>query len=145
MLSDTVRLRCEEFRGIVDRESNWPFLTNALVLGVIARESAGNRDVRDGAAGEVGIMQVTPGAWTDYDRALQDPEIPTFDDTRTPEHNVRVGSWYLSNAIADMGSAREGLRAYNAGVYGARNNPTLSADYADWVLAAARSFGPVIA
>lgn len=145
MLHEMVRLRCEEFRAIVDREGSWPRLSIALVLGVIARESGGDGMVRDGSAGEVGIMQVTEAAYLDYYRATNDADIPTFDDARSHEHNVRVGSWYLSNAIAEMGSEREGLRAYNAGVFGARNNPNLSADYADWVLSAARAFGPVIA
>ena len=133
-LSPGVVQRVNEWRGIVTDQIGTRYgVTVALVLGLIARESGGKADVT-GGSGERGLCQVNLDAYTDYERATGDPYAATFDDVWIPEINVRVASWYLAEKIIDMGSVRDGLRAYNRGTAGASRDKTAGADYANWIL-----------
>ena len=108
----------------------------ALVKAVVWRES--DFEVRAiGAAGERGLMQVTPGAAQDWARILR---IRSFRETDLfdPRTNLEVGTWYLSRAIRrwqEDGADRPevfGLAEYNAGITRARrwaaSTPGLRAD-----------------
>ena len=107
-----------------------------LVKAVVWRES--DFEVRAvGAAGERGLMQVTPGAaqdWARIHRIRSFRETDLFD----PRTNLEVGTWYLSRAIRrwqEDGADRPevfGLAEYNAGITRARrwatSTPGLRAD-----------------
>ncbi len=136
---DTVVGWRRDAEGQADR---YPKLTPELVLAVIARESRGQSGAV-GSIGEIGLMQLTRGAWQDYQTATNDVETADFDSMAEGTLNLRVGAWYLSRMITLAGSTREGLRAYNAGLRRSRENVTISGDYADWVLSAAPTFGRV--
>ena len=96
----------------------------ALVKAVVWRES--DFEVRAvGNAGEIGLMQVTPGAaqdWARIHRIRSFRETDLFD----PRTNLEVGTWYLSRAIRrwrEDGADRPevfGLAEYNAGITRAR-------------------------
>lgn len=105
----------------------------ALVLAVIARESRGDANAI-GGVGEIGLMQLTRAAWTDYQMERNDPEANPFPDAvMDPKINIRVGSWFLRRKIEEMGSLYHGLRAYNCGTTGAKTSPTCGANYATWI------------
>ena len=107
-----------------------------LVKAVVWRES--DFEVRAvGNAGEIGLMQVTPGAaqdWARMHRIRSFRETDLFD----PRTNLEVGTWYLSRAIRrwrEDGADRPevfGLAEYNAGITRARrwaaSTPGLRAD-----------------
>ena len=96
----------------------------SLVKAVVWRES--DFEIRAvGAAGERGLMQVTPGAagdWARVHRIRSFRETDLFD----PKTNLAVGTWYLGRAIrrwAEEGADRPeifGLAEYNAGITRAR-------------------------
>lgn len=132
-VSNTVRARTLEWRELVSREAEWPHLRPSLILAVIARESGGAVEAV-GSAGEVGLMQVTKEAWQDYQLQRNDPEATLFPaDLQRASVNIRVGSWYLSQRIGEMGNEYDGLRAYNCGAAGARRNVACGAAYAKGV------------
>jgi soluble lytic murein transglycosylase len=107
-----------------------------LVKAVVWRES--DFEVRAvGNAGEIGLMQVTPGAARDWARVHR---IRSFreSDLYDPKTNLSVGTWYLARAVrrwAEDGADRPevfGLAEYNAGITRARRwaaqSPNLRAD-----------------
>lgn len=127
--------RVEEWRRDVEEETRG-FLRvfPSLVLAVIARESGGDPGATGDGGDSIGLMQIQQATWQDYQTATNDPETVVWPDSMLEGRlNIRVGSWTLDQRIDIMGSTFEGLRAYNAGVVGAKRNPTLSADYARWV------------
>jgi len=131
-LDSLTRSRVAQWTRIVERESRGQ-ATPSLVLAVIARESGGDANAH-GRAGELGLMQLTVGAWTDYARETGDPDASTFESVNASEINIRVGAWFLSRQIEATNSRFHGLRAYNCGLVGSRRNPTCGADYASWIL-----------
>ncbi len=88
-----------------------------LVWRVVRRESR-FRIMAVGAAGEVGLMQVTPGAALDWAAAnrVKAPEREALFD---PALNLQVGVWYLGRALRHWGDrdvpAVFALAEYNAG------------------------------
>jgi soluble lytic murein transglycosylase-like protein len=125
----------ERWRPTVDDESSdRPNVRTALILAVILRESRGEAGAA-GPTGDYGLMQITRPAWADYQTETGDLETVVFPDSMLdPRLNIRVGSWFLNRKIEEMGTVRDGLRAYNAGTAGARRDPSQSADYADSTL-----------
>ena len=132
-LAREVRENILQWRSLVEQEAERPGLSFSLVLAVIGKESAG-QDGAEGRAGEIGLMQITQGAWQDYLSETNDPDVPTFEDAFPARLNIRVGSWYLSRKVEEMGSVRHGLRAYNCGTAGARRDPNCGAEYARSIL-----------
>jgi hypothetical protein len=46
--------------------------------------------------GAFGLMQVTKGAYYDYERILKNPKVKSFDCVKYNwKDNIRVGAWYL--------------------------------------------------
>lgn len=134
-LNINIKRKVEEFRELaVDESEGLVHVRSPLVLAVIARETAGIS--RPGAAGEVGLMQVMRAAWQDYFAATNDPDAASFPaDLESPRINIRVGAWFLDRKIQDMrGDLYHGLRAYNCGTRGARDNPGCGGAYAEWIL-----------
>lgn len=137
---ETLR-RVVNWRADVERENAQPRVTTGLVLAVIARESGGDATALGDAGQSYGLMQIQRATWQDYQTATADPETAIFPDALwVGRLNIRIGSWTLGNRIEQMGSVFEGLRAYNAGVTGAKRSPTAGADYAAWCKEAARLY-----
>ncbi len=124
----------DRWRQIVEREAKRPGLRDSLVLGQIAKESAGDPNAV-GPDGERGLMQMSLAAWQDYRAETNDPDSPDFDSMFIPSINIRAGSFTLSRRIEEMGSEYDGLRAYNCGITGARRNPNCGSEYARWIQA----------
>lgn len=89
----------------------------ALIKAVIRTESDFRAGIR-GAAGEIGLMQITTGAATDWERATgrrYGRPGALFD----PALNLEVGVWYLGQALRRWQKHPErdilALAQYNAG------------------------------
>lgn len=125
----------DRWRPVVEVESrNRVNVWTALALAVICRESRGEENAQ-GPTDDFGLMQITRPAWQDYQTATGDLETVVFPDSMLDGRlNIRVGCWFLNQKIEEMGNARDGLRAYNAGTAGARRDANQSADYADSTL-----------
>jgi soluble lytic murein transglycosylase len=87
-----------------------------LVMSLVIEESGGNYRAR-GRAGEVGLMQVTPGVLTDYEK-VTGRRVST-EQLAVPETNLYIGCWYLARMLDLFRNEREpvyfALAAYNAG------------------------------
>ncbi len=84
------------------------------IVAIIAKESSGDRNVKDGAAGEIGLMQVTPGALSDFNRI--NGASYNSDSLRNPSTNIMVGTGYLASLVSDFdGDLDLATQAYNAG------------------------------
>lgn len=116
----------------------------ALILALIRVESAGDADAR-GSIGEVGLMQLTEGAWEDIIRfggmTWRSQEIP-----RDPYSNILAGAKYLVICDERMGSYVsdpvwfDALRAYNIGANAALKNRIKGTNYAYKVLSFEKLF-----
>ncbi len=88
-----------------------------LVKAVIARESSFNPYAR-GAAGEIGLMQITAGAVSDWAR-ITGHDVPLTGLLFDPTLNIEIGTWYLGRALAQWREYRDAerlaLAQYNAG------------------------------
>jgi len=94
----------------------------AIIKAVIKQESR-FRPWQVGAAGEVGLMQLTSGAVTDWETATGQRcryRGLLFD----PRLNIEIGTWYLARALRRWRKFDEGemlaLAEYNAGLSRAR-------------------------
>jgi soluble lytic murein transglycosylase len=88
-----------------------------LLWRMVRRESRFN-PAAVGAAGEVGLMQVTDAAARDW-AAAQGIPPPGRAELFDPRANLRVGAWYLSRALRHWGERDRpevyALAEYNAG------------------------------
>ncbi len=93
------------------------FLDPLFVKAVVWQESRFNPDAR-GKAGEVGLMQITRMAATDWADAHR-REIPATAEMLRPELNLDIGCWYLARALKYWKSHQYAevlaLCEYNAG------------------------------
>ena len=92
----------------------------------IAYEESYFRPWKDGRDGEIGMMQVTPGALSDWASENASASVqqrsasnPT-DFLRDPDRNIQIACWYLHRAGEDYpdnipGREARMLAAYNAG------------------------------
>ncbi len=89
----------------------------SLVLAVIRQESNFDADAR-GAAGEIGLMQITQNAAADWARA-QRRSLGAENILFAPELNLEIGVWYLAKALRQFRHHRDrevlALSQYNAG------------------------------
>jgi soluble lytic murein transglycosylase len=93
-----------------------------LISAVIWKESRSDPS-QVGAAGEIGLMQVTEVVGKEWAEAIQRPAF-TRDDLFRPDINVAAGAWYLGQALSDWEKCRDpvpfALAQYNAGPSNAR-------------------------
>ena len=89
----------------------------SLVKAVIRKESS-FKSKSVGAAGEVGLMQLMPGAVADWARVNHE-KAPSRSKLFDPEVNVDIGTWYISNCQKHYAkyASRDilALAEYNAG------------------------------
>ena len=88
-------------------------VSTQLLMAVARQESAFMHDVRSGA-GALGLMQLMPATGRETARALG---LRVSDqDLLQPETNIRIGSRYLTQLLADFNGNRAlAAAAYNAG------------------------------
>lgn len=89
-----------------------------VVKAVVRRESEFDPTAA-GRAGEIGLMQVTPGAAEDWVR-LTNRSGFHLDQLWDPATNIEAGSWYLARALRRWQQADDplpfALAEYNAGL-----------------------------
>lgn len=94
----------------------------ALVRAVVWRESRFDAGCI-GRAGEIGLMQVTEGAGSEWARSARVPEFART-DLLDPRTNLLAGTWYLARALRRWGDRDDpvpyALAEYNAGPSNAR-------------------------
>lgn len=89
-------------------------IEDALLLAVMRQESAFDAEAVS-SAGARGLMQLMPSTAKSLARALHLPFSPDK-LTADPHYNMKLGSSYLSELIADFGGSYVmGIAAYNAG------------------------------
>jgi soluble lytic murein transglycosylase-like protein len=87
------------------------------VFAIIAQES-GNNEKAEGAAGEIGLMQVGKQVMLDYAVAHNTAKGVGlhYTDLYDPVFNVDVGTWQLSQLVQSLdGDLDAATQAYNAG------------------------------
>lgn len=89
-----------------------------LIAAVIMVESAGN-PLAKGAAGERGLMQLTPGAIDDVNENFGTNF--TFDSMFAAKANMLAGTHYLKLQLKRFTLTANAIRAYNAGEKGAKS------------------------
>jgi soluble lytic murein transglycosylase-like protein len=94
-----------------------------VIIAVIGIESDGNQHVV-GSSGEMGLMQLTPATFDDYERINNITVFNRFN----PVNNIDAGSWYLSEIQKNfpLEAWHEKIQAYNVGIGGyrkSRRNP----------------------
>lgn len=113
----------------------------AIIVGVIQQESSGNSRAT-GKAGEIGLMQIREPALIDFNRGTGF-NIRLFDLFQI-ETNIGVGTWYLSNILAQGVDMFDALRGYNAGARRAAEDQTISVHYAQSVIRLADKMKPYL-
>jgi len=93
----------DDVQDIAHKEAARQGIDPALVMAVIAQESAGRKDARS-KAGALGLMQLMPAT-------AKDLRV----DPKCPQQNVRGGVSYLKRLIAKYGDISHALMAYNWG------------------------------
>ena len=97
---------------IIERYAEEYELRPELIAGVIRAESSWRETVVS-SAGAVGLMQLTPETF----QWLQSKTGESYEDSalRTPEVNIRYGSYYLAYLRERFSDEKTQLAAYNAG------------------------------
>jgi soluble lytic murein transglycosylase len=104
------------------------------VLAIICQESTGDPDAQNPSDPSKGLMQITPGALSDFNKAIG--RSYTFDDMFVPYKNIEVGTWYIVSRYNKTNDMTQALAAYNAGL----GNISAGLGYADKV----KSYVPYI-
>lgn len=108
------------------------------IKAMIYQESSGNPTAL-GRAGERGLMQLEPGALSDFNAAYSGSF--SFDDLWNPETNITVGSGYLALLVSKLGGDLDrATQAYNAGIGNVKINPLAGLSYLNLVKAKEQYF-----
>ncbi len=116
------RKRChlrtrERLTPIILRACRRHQIDAALVFAVVRQESNFNPDAR-GSSGEVGLMQLMPGAARDWETAHR-RRLANDGLLFRPAVNIEIGVWYLARAMRQFRHHPEpevlALSQYNAG------------------------------
>ena len=108
---------CYEYQGYMRTYCAAYRCPYPLALAVAEVESDFNMEA-EGAAGEVGIMQLNPGPENTYWINL---EAETELDPTTPSGNIAAGCYLLGKYMEEYGDPNKAAMAYNMGVSGAEN------------------------
>jgi soluble lytic murein transglycosylase len=109
--------RTSRYDSIINRAAVRNGVDFYLVKSLIYEESWFRPDIR-GPAGELGLMQITKAAASDF--ASREGLLPFHDDRlKDPELNVEIGCWYLGQSIEHYKNSPHpqlfALLRYNAG------------------------------
>ena len=105
------------FDGLIAEMSTRHRVPGSLIKAVIWRESRFDPAAR-GAAGEIGLMQVTPAAGEDWAHGTGRARFRPW-MLWDPRHNIDAGAWYLGRALRRWADRDDpvpfALAEYNAG------------------------------
>lgn len=85
----------DRYNQIIDKASKKHNVPASLIKAVIWKESKFDPNVT-GAAGEIGLMQIMPGAVEDWKKGTKTNKTPSKKELFKPELNIEIGSWYLA-------------------------------------------------
>lgn len=109
--------RSHAYDGMIREASKRHRLSPCLVKGLVRQESRFRPWMR-GRSGEVGLMQVMPGAIQDWER-VTGRHCPSPGAAYDPRLNLEIGCWYLAVARRRWQGRPDGdemaLAQYNAG------------------------------
>lgn len=112
----------QQFTLMIDAAARRYDVDPALIMAVIRQESRFDPTAR-GAAGEVGLMQITRGAVSDWAR-IKKRQMPSRSAWFDPALNIEIGTWYLARAQRRWRGHKKAsvlvLVQYNAGPERAR-------------------------
>lgn len=103
-----------EWKDLAEQYSGYWSVDPQVILAIICQESGGNPAAQNPADPSKGLMQLTPGALSDFNRSVG--RSYTFDDMLQPELNIEAGTWYYSSRLARTNDQHKALAAYNAGL-----------------------------
>lgn len=99
----------------VERYSKEFGVDEDLVYAVMKTESGFREDV-ESYAGAVGLMQLMPETFEWLQEDLDGEVIYTAESLKTPEVNIRYGTYFLSYLLDVYGDEGTACAAYNAGM-----------------------------
>ncbi len=109
--------RIHAYDAAIAKASRLYGVDTRLIRAVIWKESRFQHR-RVGKVGEIGLMQVTPGAARDWAKANRETNFVKNDLFR-PDINIRAGTWYLGRALRSWSAKPDpypyALAEYNAG------------------------------
>lgn len=108
-------------------------VNDKLVLAIIEQESGGN-PLATGSTNDVGLMQITQPALTDYN-SFFGTDTTLTELLMNPDQNIEVGTWYISWLLEQFNSNEFlAVSAYNQGIGNVKKD-SFNSDYANSVLA----------
>lgn len=109
--------REKAFDAVIEEAARRNNVPASLVKALIRQES-NFRPGAVGRAGEIGLMQVMPGAVRDWER-VTGQRCRTLGMVFDPRLNIEIGSWYLSQGMSRWRGQKDqvilALAQYNAG------------------------------
>jgi soluble lytic murein transglycosylase len=111
------RIDESRYDAIIEKTAKKYNVDSRFIKAVVSRESKFDSKAR-GSSGEIGLMQIMPGAAADWARHYKK------DDVREgllfgPELNIEIGTWYLAKALKRWRNYKHvkelALCQYNAG------------------------------
>jgi soluble lytic murein transglycosylase len=102
-----------DYWDLIRRHATARGLDPFLVAALVAQESSFDADVRSGA-NAYGLMQIVPSTGKRLARSLGIRRFSTSTLTN-PDANVRMGTLYFKNLVAQFGGTHYALASYNAG------------------------------
>ena len=110
--------RLEELEPIILATAEKHGIPPSLAMAIIWKESR-FRVSRVGKAGEIGLMQIMPGAVDEWVRGTKQAQRPSRKELFQPEVNLEIGLWYLAWCGRHWNSYSAGdilqIAEYNAG------------------------------
>jgi len=84
-----------DYDGIIEKMAEKHGVPATLIKAVIWKESKFKPNIR-GKAGEIGLMQLMPGAIEEWRRGTKTDNTPSEAKVFSPELNIEIGTWYLA-------------------------------------------------
>ena len=132
-ISNAATLIDQNFSGFAESAASSYGVPIVRIKAMIYQESGGD-ETAIGCFGERGLMQIEPGALSDFNAHFGGSY--TFDQLFDPEININVGAGYLAILARSLnGDIDKATQAYNAGIGNVKMNPSAGLAYLNSVKA----------
>jgi soluble lytic murein transglycosylase len=111
---NTAKKVISQWKALAEQYAKYWSIDSSIVLAIICQESGGDPNAVNPSDPSRGLMAITQGALTDFNKAVG--RSYTFNDLFTPYINVEVGTWYISHQMKHTATLTNALAAYNAGL-----------------------------
>jgi soluble lytic murein transglycosylase-like protein len=102
------------WKSLADKYAAAWGVSSEVILAIICQESSGNPEAQNPSDPSKGLMQLTPGALSDFNKATG--KDYSFDDMFIPYKNIETGTWYYATRLKKTQDQHTALAAYNAGL-----------------------------